>query len=96
MARKINCKINVKALDKAKLFVGKEGIYANVTLVETPNSKHGNWMIFEDQTKEERATNKKGTILGNGKNHGWGDAPEDGGPVGNKVNQGASSDDIPF
>ena len=89
MARKINCKINVSKLNKAKLFKNKDNHFiADVTLIETPNGKYGNnWMIVEDLSKEERDANKKGTILGNGKNHGWSDAPEDGGPVGSRVNQ---------
>ncbi len=94
MARKINCKINVKALDKKKLFVGEKGTYANITLIESPGGKYGDWLIVEDLSKEERGTDKKGTILGNGKNHGWGDAPEDGGPVGTKVN--TPPDDLPY
>jgi hypothetical protein len=95
MARKINCKINVSKLDKNKLFKGKDGFIADITLIETPNGKYGNnWMIVEDLKKEERGTDKKGTILGNGKNHGWGDAPEDGGPVGTKVN--TPPDDLPY
>lgn len=74
MPRKINCKIDVKKLDKKKMFVGEKGIYANITLVETPGSKYGDWMVVEDLSKEERGTDKKNTILGNGKNYGWGES----------------------
>lgn len=96
MARKINCKIDVKKLDKSKLFVGKEGTYANITLIETPNGKYGNWMIVEDQTKEEREAKKKSTILGNGKNHGW-DAHDSGdGQDRPATKTTISSDDIAF
>lgn len=72
--RAIKCKINVKKLDKSKLFVGKEGTYANITLIETPGGKYGDWMVVDDTTKEEREDNKKSTILGNGKNYGWGES----------------------
>lgn len=92
MARKINCKINVKALDKNKMFVGDKGIYANITLIETPGGKYGDWMVVEDQSKEERGTDKKSTILGNGKNHGWGE-------TGSKPSSSAppvSSSDLPY
>lgn len=93
MARKINCKIDVKKLNKSKLFVGKEGTYANITLIETPNGKYGNWMVVEDQTKEERDRNEKSTILGNGKNHGWG---ESSGDQPHPPSSNVSSDDLPF
>lgn len=97
MARKINVKIDVKKLNKAKLFVGEKGTYANITLIESPGGKYGDWLVIEDLSKEEREAGKKdGTILGNGKNHGWTTDATDGGAVGTKVNQGASSDDIPF
>lgn len=56
------------------MFVGEKGIYANITLVETPGGKYGDWMVVEDLSKEERGTDKKNTILGNGKNYGWGDS----------------------
>lgn len=74
MPRKINIKINVSKLDKSKLFKGKEGFYANITAIETPKGKYGDWMIVEDLSKEERGTDKKNTILGNGKNYGWGES----------------------
>lgn len=72
--RIIKCKINVQALDKKRLFVGKKGIYADVTLIETPGGNYGDWMIVEDIKKEEADAGKKGTMLGNGKNVGWGES----------------------
>jgi hypothetical protein len=73
MARRlINVSIDVMKITKAKLIVKGAATYLNFTMIETPNAKYGNWMAVEDQTKEEREANKKGTILGNGKNRNWG------------------------
>lgn len=73
MARKINISIDVTKLNKAKLFKGAKGTYANITLIEK-KTEYGDWMVVEDLSKEERAKGDvKNTILGNGKNHGWGD-----------------------
>ena len=63
----INCKINVETITKSKLFKGEKGTYLNFTLVPTPNSQYGDFMLVEDITKEERESGTKGVILGNGK-----------------------------
>jgi len=63
----IKCSLNVQAINKDKLIQGKKGIYLNCTLIETPNSEFGDYMIVEDVSKEERESGVKGTILGNGK-----------------------------
>jgi hypothetical protein len=87
--RVIKCKINVKALDKYRMFVGEKGIYANITLIETPGGTYGDWMIVEDIKKEEADAGKKGTMLGNGKNYGWGDSPK-------PNNAPPSTNDLPY
>jgi len=63
----INVKIDVTKISKTKLFKGEKGTYLNCTLVPTPNSEYGDYMIVEDTTKEEREAGTKGVILGNGK-----------------------------
>jgi hypothetical protein len=61
----INGKLNVKLITKSRLFEGEKGTYLNFTLVPTPTSQYGDYMIVEDITKEERLEGKKGVILGN-------------------------------
>lgn len=60
----INGKINVKLITKARLFEGEKGTYLNFSLIPTPTSQYGDYMIVEDITKEERIDGKKGVILG--------------------------------
>lgn len=61
----INGKLNVKLITKSRLFEGEKGTYLNFSLIPTPTSQYGDYMIVEDITKEERAEGKKGVILGN-------------------------------
>ena len=63
----ISLKIDVKKIDKSRLFVGKKGTYLDAVLIETPNSEYGDYMIVEDISYDERQAGKKGTILGNAK-----------------------------
>ena len=64
----ITAKIDVTKITKGKLFVGKSGTYLDVVLVPTPDNQYGNdFMVVESTTKEERAANVKGVILGNAK-----------------------------
>ena len=63
----INLKIDVTKITKSRLFKGEKGTYLDCSLIPTPNSKYGDYMIVEQVTKEERAQNVKGVILGNGK-----------------------------
>lgn len=63
----INCKVDVTKITKDKLFKGEKGTYLNFTLIPTPNSQYGDFMLVEDTTKEEREAGTKGVILGNGK-----------------------------
>lgn len=95
MPRIINCKIDVKKLDKKKLYVGEKGTYANITLIETPGGKYGDWMVIEDKAKGT-PKEEKGTILGNGKNYGWGTSGG-GESQQNRPSQAPiSTDDMPF
>ena len=63
----ITLKIDVTKINKARLYKGEKGTYLNCTLIDTPNSEYGDYMIVEETTKEERESGTKGTILGNGK-----------------------------
>lgn len=63
----ITCKLDVKKITKSKLFEGAKGTYLSCTLVPTPNSEYGDYMIVEETTKEERDAGNKGMILGNAK-----------------------------
>jgi len=63
----ITIKIDVTKINKARLFKGEKGTYLNCTLIDTPNSEYGDYMIVEETTKAEREAGTKGTILGNGK-----------------------------
>jgi hypothetical protein len=63
----ITLKIDVTKIDKSRLYKGAKGTYLNCTMIDTPTSEYGDYMIVEETTKEEREAGKKGTILGNAK-----------------------------
>lgn len=64
----LTAKINVLAIDKARLFAGAKGKYLDIILIETPNDQYGNsHMIVQSVTKEERLAGVKGNVLGNAK-----------------------------
>lgn len=72
----ITLSIDCKLIDKSKLkpFTRKDGteaLFLSLTLVETPNSQYGQWMVKQDSTKEERDAKVKSIILGNAKTVGW-------------------------
>jgi hypothetical protein len=69
MAQNIALKINVKDIDKAKLFVGEKGVYLDaVIIMREENDEYGNiGMIVQSVTEEERKNGVKGKILGNAK-----------------------------
>tara|TARA_R110000868_G_C10712813_1_gene750104 strand:- start:290 stop:529 length:240 start_codon:yes stop_codon:yes gene_type:complete len=72
----ITLSIDCKLIDKSKLkpFTRKDGteaLFLSLTLVETPNSQYGQWMVKQHSTKEERDAKVKSTILGNAKTIGW-------------------------
>jgi len=74
--RNITLSIDCKLIDKAKLkpFTRKDGseaLFLSLTLVATPNSPYGEWMVKQDATKEEREAKVKSPILGNAKTIGW-------------------------
>jgi hypothetical protein len=66
----LSLKINVSALDQARLFQGAKGQYLDATIfVELDElDQYGNsGMITQDVSKDEKAQGIKGNILGNGK-----------------------------
>lgn len=66
-------KIDVKKINKEKLYVGKQGTYLDIVLIETPNDQYGNThMIVQSVTQAERQAGVKGAILGNAKILGGG------------------------
>ena len=69
MKRIVSLRINVKEIDKARLYVGEKGTYLNATLhLDDDEDQYGNnGFISQDVTKEEREAGERGPILGNGK-----------------------------
>ena len=65
----ILAKINVEKIDKTKLFKGEKGTYLDLVIIPTPNSKYGDYMIKQSQTKEERDAGAESIILGDGKDY---------------------------
>lgn len=66
-------KIDVKKINKEKLYVGKQGTYLDIVLIETPNDQYGNThMIVQGLSQADRAAGVKGAILGNAKIIGGG------------------------
>ena len=67
MSEIIKGSMDVLKITKSKLYAGTKGTYLNFTLVPTPNSEYGDYMVVEDVSKEEREAGQKGVILGNAK-----------------------------
>lgn len=74
----IGLSINVLDLDKTRfkrvtLKSGKEALYCELVLIDTPNGQYGDYMVKQSVTKEERAARKEMPILGNAKVLGGGE-----------------------
>jgi len=97
MINMITGKIDVKKIDKAKLYVGEKGTYLDVVLIDTPNGQYGDYMIVQQISKEEREKGLKGNILGNAKNIG---TKQGGSPAPQQQTPSSSSSsqdvDLPF
>ncbi len=68
----ISISIDVTLLDKARFKKvtrknGKEAVFCDLILFETPDSAYGDFMVKQSVTKEERETGVQLPILGNGK-----------------------------
>ena len=107
----VSLKIDVKKIEKARLYEGQKGTYLDATVfidLDQADEYGNHGMITQDVSKDERAQNVKGAILGNvkvfykdGQQSGQ-NAPQQ--PVQNGVQQGYAAqqpsgqfdDDIPF
>ena len=68
MQETILIKIDVKKIDRNKLFEGKKGTYLDVILIPTPENQFGNdYMAVQGVSKEDREAGLRGEILGNAK-----------------------------
>jgi len=66
----VSLKINLSAMDQARLFNGQKGQYLDCTVFidQAQLDQYGNsGMITQDVQKEEKAQGVKGNILGNAK-----------------------------
>ncbi len=66
----LSLKINLNDIDMARVFQGKKGQYLDATIfvnMEELDQYGNSGMITQDVSKEEKAQNVKGNILGNGK-----------------------------
>lgn len=94
MARIIKVQIDLAKISKEKIRVNGQYKNYDIVLIETPNGKYGQWMVAENQSKEERESGDKAKILGNGKNVNWGDNP--GNSSAPKPSSNVGSDDLPY
>lgn len=67
MATNISVKIDVKKIDKNRLYVGEKGVYLDATILmrDEPDEYGNNGMIVQNVTEDERKAGVKGAILGN-------------------------------
>ncbi len=66
----LSLKINLNSIDMARVFQGEKGQYLDATIFVNMDEldQYGNsGMITQDVSKEEKAQQVKGNILGNGK-----------------------------
>ena len=67
MATNIGVKLDVKKIDKKRLYVGEKGVYLDATIImfDEPDKYNNNGMIVQNVSEEERKAGVKGEILGN-------------------------------
>ena len=110
----IGIKLNLSKVDKQRLFKGEKGIYLDLTtFIDTDNiDQYGdNGFISQSVSKEERANNMQGAIVGNCKVFYKGESQQQGyqqppqahqapvqnqGPQQQAPNNDDFDDDIPF
>lgn len=66
----VSLKIDVKKIEKARLFAGQKGTYLDATVfidLDQADEYGNNGMITQDVSKQERDSGVKGAILGNAK-----------------------------
>ncbi len=93
--------IDVTQLDKTRFKKvtrknGKQAVFCELILVETPESEYGDYMVKESATKEERAARKQFPIVGNAKIVGEGRKAAPSTEVMERVDEGGPVDDVPF
>ena len=101
MASIIKASINLDAIDKSKIFVGKKGKYLPITItINDEVDQFGNQgPLIVEQSKEERDSKSPKTYLGNVKVV-WSNgtnvnpAPRDGAPA--PAQTAPQADDLPF
>lgn len=105
----LSIKIDVKKIDKARLYEGSKGTYLDLTTfidLEDPSQYGDHGFISQSVTKEERESGVKGDILGNVKvfftgesDSGGQDQQQSSAPTQSQTSTGGSTDfddDIPF
>ena len=98
MGKLISLSIEVSAIDRTKVIIGKTGRkYYNMTLsLNDQPDKYGNHVsIFEPQTKEERDDKAAKKYLGTGKVF-WESKPNTSAPAEPEGEHSASSEDLGF
>ena len=64
----IRLKLNVSAIEKARLFQGKKGVYLDATTfvdLDNKDEYDNNGFVSQDISQEERKEGKKSPIIGN-------------------------------
>ena len=56
--------LNLKRIDKARLYAAKSGDWLQFTLIETPKGRNFKFLVVQSTTRDERADGVKGRILG--------------------------------
>ena len=93
----ISLNIDVKKIDKSRLFVGTKGTYLDCILKETPDSKYNNdYMVVQSVSKEEYEQGIRGPILGNAKIISKQQPQNDNTPPDATVDNSDNPDDLPF
>jgi len=88
----ITAKINLSNIDKSRIYTNNKGEKSiDIALIETPNSKYGDYMVVQQISKEERQSGKKAPILGNGKNFSGGTSQQS-----SRNTSSGSNDDVPW
>jgi len=93
----VSLKIDVSKIDKARLFKGQKGTYLDATVFidSSELDQYGNsGMITQDVSKEEKAQNVKGAILGNCKAF-WNDSQQQQAPAQQAYQQPQPAHQVP-
>ena len=92
----ISIKIDVKKIDKSKMFVGEKGTYLDLTLIDNKEGRdrfQNDGFIVQDIGKEARERGEKGAIIGNWKHVG---KPTQSASKSIPFDNGVEDDEVPF